>query len=168
MSDQVTPDVARVVHRTITTRDLAFVTNSWLKSNRKRGFKYIEPQVYFHWHHKLLEALIPTSNVIVACDIDNPDKIYGYGVARYDGPNLFVHYVYVREGWRGLGIGGSIFRAWMERFAPGAVVWTHTSDGWEDFVKHLRKTGALGVAGIFNPYFGYRLWAAAELAREQR
>lgn len=158
----------RVVHRTVTTRDLPFITNSWLRSNCKRGYKHLEPQVYYQWHHRVLEALIPASNVIVACDVDDPDRLYGYGVAKYDGPTLIVHYLYVRDGWRRQGIGRSILRAWLERWTPGALVWTHSTELFEGFLNHLRKTGEMAVPGIHNPYLAFRQWAEAEAATERR
>lgn len=165
--EHIESEPTRVVHRTITPRDLPFITNSWLESNRKRAFKYLDKRVYFHWHHKLLEHLIPTSNVIVACDREDPDRIYGYGVAQSDAPTLLVHFVYVREGWRGVGIGSSILRAWIERWDPTALVWTHSSEAWESFVDHLRREGT-SIPGVFNPYLAYLAWAEAEAERKRR
>lgn len=156
-----------VVHRTVTRRDLPFLTQSWLRSNCKRGYRHLEPQLYYYWHHRLLEALIPRSTVIVACSADDPDRIYGYGVAQYEGPTLLVHYLYVREGWRRQGIGRSIVRAWMERWSPKALVWTHQTGHWEEFWKRLRQ-GGMDLPGVFNPYLAFRQWGAAEAEMQRR
>lgn len=156
----------RVVHRTITTADLPFITNSWLRSNCKRGYRRLEGQLYYYWHHRLLEALIPLSNVIVACDADDPAKVYGYGVAQYDGPTLVVHYLYTRDGWRKQGIARSILQAWLDRYEPMSVVWTHATELGETFIHRLRRV--LTLPGVFNPYLAFRQWGAAESAMERR
>lgn len=159
----------RVVHRTVTTRDLPFITSSWLKSNRKRGYRHLHPRVYAYWHHRILEALIPPpSTVIMACDEDDPDRLYGYGVARNDAPTLVLHYVYVRDGMREQGIARSIVRALAERFDPQQLAWTHSTELWEGFVSHLRTTGELTLPGVFNPYLAWLFWAEREMETKRR
>lgn len=159
-------EATRVVHRTITPRDLPFVTSTWLKSNRKRGFGRIDSRVYFHWHHRILEALIPRPSVaIIACDREDPDKLFGWIVARFEAPVLVIHYVYVRDGWRRVGIGTSLVRALVERFDPQALAWTHQTDLWDTFEKRLRRDGVVPKAGVFNPYLAWLQWAAQEQRR---
>lgn len=169
MAEEHAGGATRAVLRTLTTRDLPFVTNSWLKSNRKRGYRHLHPRLYAYWHHRVLEALIPPPSVgIVACDADTPDKIYGYAVARNDAPTLLVHYVYVRESARGWGIARALIRELLERFAPQTLAWTHSTEHWEGFVAHLRTTGELTLPGFHNPYLAFLQWAEHELEQGRR
>lgn len=155
-------DVTRVVHRTITRRDIPFITNSFLKSYetyvcsrytpRGKRFTSVDRRVYYDWHHRILEAIIPSSTVIVGSDKDDPDRIYGYGIARFDTPDLILHYIYVRDGWRGVGIGTSILQAFLERFSPRAIVSTHWTVQGHDFIKSRRQKEIVKLPHIHNPY----------------
>src|SRR5690606_11409116 len=92
---------ARVTLRTVIQGDLPFIASGWLRSNKRGLYKKLEPRLYYYWHHKMIAALIPVSTVIVACDVDDPDHIFGFVCAQYDAPPILtVHFVYVRDQWR--------------------------------------------------------------------
>lgn len=158
-----TVEAPRVVVRVATPRDVPFVTSSWLKSFRKTAPR-MDPRVYTYWHHRVLEALIPQSLGLVACDETDPDRIYGFGFAARDASMLVVHYIYVRGGYRGQGIGSAIVREWLDRYRPTSVVWTHETDAGRDFARHWRAEMP-EMPAIFNPYVGWLAWAAVERKR---
>jgi GNAT superfamily N-acetyltransferase len=162
-AEELPPSVepARIVVRVATPRDVPFVASSWIRSYRKAAGR-MDPRVYTYWHHRVLEALIPQSVGLVACDEADPDRIYGYGFASFDGgAMLTVHYVYVRGGFRGQGIGSAILDEWVRRFKPTSVVWTHETDAGRDFARHHLRLRP-DVAGVYNPYVGLLQWARQE------
>jgi len=164
MAEDLPPTVqpARVVLRTLTPRDLPLVTSSWIRSafraeNKSREAR-IDERVYCYWHHRVLEAIIPRSKAsIVACDETDPDRIYGYGIAERDASTLVVHHVYVRRAYRGQGIGSELVATWMER-KPSALVWTHETRAWRDFMRHVN----LDLPGVYNPYVMWLAWGREE------
>lgn len=151
-----------VRHRPPHPRDLPYITKSWLRGGKRRFFPGVPDPVWYHWHHRVLEVLIPSSEIIVAHDREDFDRILGFGVARFDGPNLIVHYMHVRDGWRGAGIASSILRRFVERHQPQALVWTHSSETWDGFYRRIRDTWLGPIPGVFNPYLALHEWARTE------
>ena len=67
-------------------------------------YKHVENTIYFENHHKILQQCVKNSQVFIACDENDLSQILGYIVAdRIDGI-LTIHYVYVKQAFRGLGI----------------------------------------------------------------
>ena len=91
--------------RDATETDVNFIFNSWLKSYRDSEFaKHIANEIYFAEHHKLVERLLKTNNVSVACDQSDPDHIYGFICAGHTDGIFTVHYLYVKHTFRRFGI----------------------------------------------------------------
>lgn len=68
------------------------------------GFKgngFIEDQIYRHGQRQLIERLLRSSDILVATSSEDQDTILGYIV--YQPPQT-IHYCYVKEGFRKLGI----------------------------------------------------------------
>lgn len=91
--------------RAATEEDTSFIFNSWLKSFRDSAFaKQITNTIYFAQQHKLIEDLLKSCQVFVACSASNPGELYGYICCeQVDGIYVF-HYVYVKHTYRKLGI----------------------------------------------------------------
>jgi GNAT superfamily N-acetyltransferase len=130
--------------RKATEADVAFIFSSWLKSMRNSGYSYGVPNVTFYAeHHKVLERLLKSCEVYVACDEANVADIYGYICAeRVDG--FFVmHFAYVKHTYRRLGIGTMLLNA-FQHDASTAALYTH-----------MTKIGRLLEAKynlVYNPY----------------
>lgn len=91
--------------RSISDADINFVFNSWLKSFKGSPmYKHVENTIYFQNHHKLLQQCIMKSQVILACDENDLSQILGYVVADKIDGILTIHYVYVKQAFRGLGV----------------------------------------------------------------
>jgi hypothetical protein len=52
----------------------------------------------------VINALLSNGNVVVACLISDPETIVGYSVSNNDT----LHWVYVKESWRRLGVAGMV------------------------------------------------------------
>lgn len=86
------------------TNDINFVYSSWLKCYREDSplTKYTRRRLFFEGHQKILDGLLasPQVQVIVACDGEEQDLIYGY--LAYE-PGV-LHFIYVKEAFRKMGI----------------------------------------------------------------
>jgi hypothetical protein len=85
--------------------DVNFIFSSWLKSYRLSSFaKQISNAVYFPEQHKLIENLLKSSVVLVACNIEDPDQVYGWVCATKIMSVYCLHYIYIKQQFRKFGI----------------------------------------------------------------
>ena len=107
--------------------DVPFIFSSWLKSYRNSYFaKNITNTVYYAEHHKLLEKVIKSNKVVVACNPDETTQIYGWICAGYTDNIFTLHYVYVKHPFRGFGVGKTLLNA-FEHDPSFAAVYTHNT-----------------------------------------
>lgn len=91
--------------RTATNQDISFLFSSWLKSFRESPtMQPITTATYYDYFHRTLESVYAKSAVIVACDPEDPNTVYGYAVAELKEETLVLHWVYVKFSFRGFGI----------------------------------------------------------------
>ena len=93
--------------------DEGFIYNSWLKSLHESSpwAKYIRSQIFYNNHKKVLAKILSESGVLIACNPEMPDQIFGYGVYQpSSGGVAVIHYLYVKHPYRKLGIGKELFR----------------------------------------------------------
>ncbi len=88
--------------------DLHFIYNSWLNSYRDSSefAKKLSDKIYFDYHKKIIERILHSrvnTQVIVACNADDEDLIYGYAVFEL-APLKIFHYVYVKRPFGGFKI----------------------------------------------------------------
>src|SRR5688500_4505941 len=138
--------------------DIPLITSSWLKSFRGEeakgkgqtfrpggfGSEGIPNRVFYYYHHKILEALIPNSILLVACLESSPDTILGWCCAQVVDTALVLHYVYVKFSFRKFGIAKRLIDTLIESEQPPAVFCTHLMP----YLK--RKVRAMGW--MYNPY----------------
>lgn len=112
--------------RAATEADVGFVFNSWLKSHRySDSVKGISSPIYYSGQHRLIERAIETGKLLIACSKEDESHIYGYVCAgHYDG-HLAVHYIYVKQTYRNLGIGLELLNQF--RHGDTAAFYTHSS-----------------------------------------
>ena len=118
--------------RPATPEDVNFIFSSWLKSfrNSLSASKIANP-VYFSEHHKLIEQLLRSSKVIIACNNDDSNQLYGYVVAGEVEGIFALHFLYVKHTFRRLGIGRILLNAFPRE--PGAAgIYTHYTRNMED------------------------------------
>jgi hypothetical protein len=97
--------------RSPTDADISFVYNSWLKSYRKSDFAKAQcNSVYFSGFKQIVTEVLERSNVIVACDPNDSDLVFGYIVyEQLDSGPLCIHYVYTKFTYRKFGLGTKLF-----------------------------------------------------------
>lgn len=93
--------------------DHALVKNSWLKSYGYSHFnrRQCEGKAIFACHDPIIRSLLVNSRVkLVACDPAEPDNIQAWIVAGKRADDVpVVHYLWVREAFRGLGLEPRLF-----------------------------------------------------------
>lgn len=105
--------------------DIGFIFSSWLKSYRDSFFaQNITTTIFFSEHHKVIERLLKGCDVYVACNENDVAELYGFICGeRIEG--LFVlHYVYVKQMFRSLGIGTTLLNM-FEHDPSVASLYTH-------------------------------------------
>ena len=134
--------------RLSTEDDLPFILSSWLRGHRKASVTSgISNTIYYRSQEALLKKLLAASVVVVACAKDDVDQIFGYVCYEaVGGINLAVHWVYVKQPFRSLGMARDLLQ--FARSAEHQVEW-HTS---------RTRPSALTAAGTYNPYL---IWSYA-------
>lgn len=135
--------------------DAPFLFNSWLKSFRKAWFSMrIPSDVFFAQQHLVIEDILqrPGTRVFVVTPAGDEDTICGYAVTEAvpgtDGKALIVHYVYVKETFRKLGLGKQLL------VSAGVASDTHVV-----MVSHMTQHAAPIVEKyhmVYNPFVLFR------------
>lgn len=111
MESKMTPKAAKFLNTQLRFRDacqqdVAFIFNSWLKSNRhSAGLFDVPTPVYFAQHHLLIEGLLKNCTTTMACNVDDASQIFGFIVYETVEGTPVIHYIYVKEPYRQLGLG---------------------------------------------------------------
>lgn len=133
--------------RAATEEDVSFIFNSWLKSYRDSQFaKQITNTIYFAQQHKLIEKLLETCQVFVACNSTNPGDLYGYICFEKVDSIYVLHYIYVKHTYRKLGI-AKMLAYYTDFCEEMANMYTHASKNSE----HL----AAKFNSIYCPYIAF-------------
>lgn len=101
------PSAEQAQTRRGTVSDIPFIYSSWLKSYRNsEDTKGITDTVYYAHHHNFIEALLsrPTCVVLIVSPTGDPNTILGYSVTDSSRNGPVIHYVYVKEAWRKMGL----------------------------------------------------------------
>lgn len=107
--------------------DVPFIFSSWLKSYKYAPWcRNLTNTVYYAEHHKVIERLLKTNDVIIACNPEDPSQIYGFVCAGTVDGIFCLHYMYVKQSFRGLGIGKTLLNAFQHDPSTAAVYTHHT------------------------------------------
>lgn len=94
-----------VLFRPLALEDKSFFFNSWLKSFRFGTLcKNVENTIYYLNQHKIIEGIVKRSKVVVCCNADDPKLIYGYICWEIVDGQFVLHFMYVKEPYRKLGL----------------------------------------------------------------
>lgn len=103
--------------------DESFIYATWLNSykNNSPHAKRIRHDVFFKNHHDIVEKILADerTKVLIATLKDDPNVTLGYAVFNSDT----IHYLFVKEAWRQLGIAKALVEAGGPSLAP--VKFTH-------------------------------------------
>lgn len=133
--------------------DRALIIDSWLKSYRSSPWaKQLPDWVYWSrfGHVGLVEHLVATSRIIVACLPEDNAFIYGWAAVgrQLEGELLALHYVFTKQTFRKQGFAGLLLSQ-VERGNNLPV--THITPAWSMGLGRGRQVRLL------NPYKEIRL-----------
>lgn len=90
--------------------DAPLVFNSWCSGVRgKYPLSNVDSGSFKEFHRLvLLESLVERCGVRIACSVEDRDFVFGWCVSELVGDTYVVHFVYVKEIFRGFGIAKSL------------------------------------------------------------
>lgn len=113
--------------RKATEADVPFIFSSWLKSYRSSFFgQNISTTIFYNEHHKVIERLLKSCEVWIACNDNDSTELYGFICAEVQQGILIIHYTYVKQLFRTLGIGKMLLRA-INYDSSKATIFTHNT-----------------------------------------
>lgn len=130
--DLRSPNNSPVAFRFGTAQDANFIMNSWLKSYRPSpANNRIDSDIYFPRQSKVIKRCLANSYVVVACNCDDSEQIYGYLIAQPLADDVVFHWMYVKYPYRKLGIA-----RWMLK-----LVIDQATEGTKFFASHVPVKG---------------------------
>lgn len=150
--------VADVSIRPAVAQDGRFIADSWIRSFQGAWrVKKVAPEVYWRQHRDLISRLLEAgARVLVACDPQDTWTVWGWACGYREGSTFVVHYVYVKEAFRGPGLdlGTILFDALTDGGDFEQLVYTHDTRAAGGFLDGLRARGVvpLECPTIYNPY----------------
>lgn len=139
------------VLRPLVQADSNFLYSSWIRSFRASSVNAGLPGREYHARQKRRIGVIlgrPDTAVIVACDPDDDEHIYGYVVFEMGEVTAMLHYVYVKESFRRFGLGGVLIDL-VKRLPREYFCFTHYPPNPE--VEHVfRRRGFEFESGVLN------------------
>jgi GNAT superfamily N-acetyltransferase len=105
--------------------DQPFIFQSWLKTYKHNSpfAKRITDKVYFARHHAVATRILQRATVFVACPEDSPETILGYLIVDYFENRPILHFMYVKDAFRGMGIASRLMEA--AGLDPNECLYTH-------------------------------------------
>lgn len=126
--------------RRIQEADRAYVAATWLDSFADAPMaRSLGRRRYDRRWQPLIRELLRTSTVLIATPSNDPDLIVGwiaFGVDEEYGP--VIHYAYVRDSFRGFGVGSRLF---AETGFSTRWTYTHRTLDAQRITAHWRATG---------------------------
>lgn len=95
------------ITRKPTGADISFIYSTWLRSYHYDSFtKSTAKSIYFENYKLVLDHILKTAQVYVACSKEDPNVIFGYVV--YEPET--IHYVFVKEAFRRFGLAKALIK----------------------------------------------------------
>lgn len=95
--------------------DIPLLFSSWLKSYRDApSMTAISNTIYYDCFHRALESILSKAAIVIVCDPEDEETVFGYGVAESKGDTLVIHWVYTKHSFRGHGVGKAVEEALLQ------------------------------------------------------
>lgn len=120
-----------------TANDAAFVLSTWLNSCRNTKLVNGVPNsLYFSHYGEVIRHILNKSTTVVACSTEDDDLLFGFSVFEMTPTRQVVHYIYVKELYRSLGIGQRLAEVALLGSPGMKVEFSHTSKSGRKFARH--------------------------------
>jgi ribosomal protein S18 acetylase RimI-like enzyme len=133
--------------RKLLPSDIPLITSTWLKTYRAKSswIKKIMEGCYFSEHNHLINRHVMTADVYVICDPEDDEHVFGYLVGLNRQKCDTIHYIYIKQAFRGKGLAKALLDAFQKRTE---MYNTHETMP-NHLLNHLKKRYA---RVIYNPY----------------
>ena len=132
--------------RLIVEADVPYVAKTWVESYRRESpwTKGMTNGIYYPAHRQLVNQIIATSPVLVACNPQNASHLVGFCCAERRCGVLTVHYLAVKYPFRGFGVARMLMKGFEydEKEPVVCTHWTYAA------ATHHKK----GYPIVYNPY----------------
>lgn len=120
--------------------DESLIYSSWLNGARNSGVnKRIPTSNFFEAQKRKVGRLLSRASVVVACNTEDFDHVYGYVVFEQLPQATALHYLYTKLPYRHLGVARRLLASAMRRVPASAVAVTHLSAS-HSFQNKLKQT----------------------------
>jgi GNAT superfamily N-acetyltransferase len=111
--------------------DSNFIVPYWSRyyKNNSVFTRSIKSSIYFKEHTRLIDKALKDCMTLVACDIKEPDIIYGF-INGYVASTNVLNFVYIKKNFRGMGIGRVLINSLFTDKSK-KLVCTHEKPNWE-------------------------------------
>lgn len=152
--------MSKIIFRGPQPGDIPFLTNSWLRSYKgSPAVRGMDNDLFYHFHHKVLETLLTRSSVVIVSYDDDPSFIMAWACVEVYDKSLIVHYMYTKKPFRKQGLAKKILAQLRETEGPDSVFYTHKT---KDLFPLEDKLNDQGI--YFHPYM---LWVTLPEGWEQ-
>lgn len=132
----------RAIVRDLEATDINFILNSFLRS--LRGYPSLKDtpnELYYPHQKKVIEHFIRNRLILVLCNSELPDQIFGYVIG---DPNKETNFVYVKYPYRKLGFGKRLLETLHSDMYKKTLVASYTCRSWPEVSAKFRH--------IHNPF----------------
>lgn len=141
-----------VLMREAELSDINFIMDTVSKSLRNSpAFKLCSNDVFYEGFKEQIEPLIMESQLVVACNPEDPTQIYGYVSYYKTGSHVTgkiisttVNYMYIKQVYRGMTIGQQLLNVIWHK--DTFLLYKYSTPSWENFVHKLTNKA------YFNPF----------------
>src|SRR6478736_9366858 len=106
--------------------DEACIYSSWLKSYRKSvSLDGVHNDVYFPEHTKIIADILDRSFSYMIVDPSDENHIFGYAVVEHLGKNDVIHFVYIKQPYRRMGLLKLLIEKVIEGFGKRTIFISH-------------------------------------------
>lgn len=112
------------------------IYGTWIASlSKTKIFKHFPPEYMYVMFNVLIDRIMNNSNVLVACDINDEDQIYGYVVYK----DNTIYWIYVKYAFRQAYIGKRLLESSVGEYKERNVIWNTPP------IKYLEKKWNLKI-----------------------
>jgi len=143
--------------RAATAKDVPFIRHSWVMSYCKHSVvapdsrpprgacgARMSSSTYVPEQHELIAKILQRASCVVACNAEDPDQIFGYLVFEKQHDRPCIHYLYVKEKFRKLGIAHALAKEAAAHMPEGPL--------WASHWSHLLPVVMKPAEVEFNPF----------------
>ncbi len=115
-----------VLLRSPCDQDGSFIIDSWVREAREHyPFSHMDKALFYKEYKETVKTLISKSLIVIACNPEDQDQIYGYLSFEKVEDIPIIHFIYVKLTFRENGIAKLLLDSVFENFGKEKTLITH-------------------------------------------